>query len=382
MPANKRLLFLASDYGSFVSHKAELTRAAIDAGYDVTVAANRHGTAAADLPGVRVIDLAWTRGGSAARAFAKVVSELLEIRRLLGDVSPDVVHAIDLKPSIVAALATHGRRPRLIASINGLGFVFFDRSPAAAGVRFLCGQVLRRAVGRGATVIVQNPDDARVLTESLGVPRNKTQIIRGSGVDPGRYAVSPLPEAHPFRFLIVSRLLFLKGIQDAVAAFAKVRSELGDSVELAIAGAPDAGNPSSIPAETLTAWAAMPGVRLLGQLEDVRPAIAACHVVVQPSLGGEGLPRSLLEAGASGRAMIATNVPGNREIAIDGETGWLTPPADVGGLAATMVRAAADLEGCRARGHAARAKVEREFSVSLIRDQHAAIYRALRESVT
>lgn len=376
MTAGRRFLFLASDYASFVSHKAPLTRVALRAGFDVVVAANRRQSPAPDLPGVKVVDLSWRRGGSAIGAAFRMLSELSEIRALLAAETPAVVHAIDLKPAIVASLAMPAQSRVLINSINGLGFIFTDSSRAARWARQACARVLKRATDRGATIVAQNRDDAATLAKLLDVDASALTVIRGSGVDPAAFPVAPLPEARPFRVLLLSRLLRIKGIADAVAAVQIVRAQ-GVDIELVIAGAPDPGNPSSISPQQLDEWSRIPGVQLLGHVAEVRSAIAGCHVVMQPSLGGEGLPRSLLEAASSGRALIATDVPGNRDIAVDGVTGWLAPPGRPDMLAHVLAAAVGDLDACRQRGLAARALMEREFSLERIEQAHSALYRSV-----
>jgi glycosyltransferase involved in cell wall biosynthesis len=371
--ARRRLLFLSSDYPSFASHKAPLARAAVADGFDVVVAAG----AAVGAPGVegtRTVAMSWTRGGSTLRALAKIAPELIEVRRLLQGFHPDVVHAIDLKPAIVAVLASLGLRLRLIVSINGLGFAFVDASPVSRAIQFLCGLVLRAGARRRALILVQNPDDAAVLRDRLGVPDGAIRVIRGSGVDPAAFLPAPETPSPPVKFLIMSRLLSIKGIQVAVAALDHVRAA-GVEAELVIAGAPDAGNPSAVSDAELAAWRVKPGVRLLGHVADIRPLLAECHVVVQPSLGGEGLPRALLEAAAAGRPMIATDVPGNREIVRGGVTGLLVPPGDPAALAVAMKRAASEPVSRGDWGRNARRLLEDEFSLMQIVSEHRALYR-------
>jgi glycosyltransferase involved in cell wall biosynthesis len=213
----------------------------------------------------------------------------------------------------------------------------------------------------------------------MGIAQSRLRLIRGSGVDPAQFSVKSLPNKAIFRVLILSRLLYMKGIQVAVEAH-EILKRRGMASELAICGAPDPGNPSSIPQATLDRWATLPGVVLLGHVKDIAPVLADCHIVLQPALGGEGLPKSLLEAGACGRGMIASDIPGNTEIVIDGETGLLVPPNDATALADAMQRAMASPADCARWGLAAREKVTREFASPLIRAQHAALYRDLAVS--
>ena len=319
-PAPARLLFLSTDLDSFFSHKRPLAEAAVRAGYDVTVAGFRppsfHLPPSLDF---KLVEIEWRRAPTLAGALLRVVPDFFRVRALFRRLRPDLIHNIDLKPSIVGSLASAGLGARLINAVNGLGFAFTDDSFAARTVQWACGVVLRRAVRRsGAVVVVQNKDDAALLHSRLRLPVPSIRIIRGSGVDPAAFDAAPPDAGAPANFLILSRLLRIKGIHIAVEALGKVRDQ-GIAATLTIAGAPDPGNPSSYDAATAAQWAARPGVVLVGHAADVRPLIAGSRAVVQPSLGGEGLPKSLLEAAAGGRALIATDVPGNREIVVPGE---------------------------------------------------------------
>jgi glycosyltransferase involved in cell wall biosynthesis len=374
----KRLLFLATEYWSFLSHKTEMARAAAEAGFEVTVAARGARPSGYEAePGYTLIDLPWTRGGSTLHALAFLLPDLLRVRRLLARVQPDALQAIDVKPAIVGSLAALGRPITVVNGINGLGYVFFARSPLARIVQAACGWVLRRAVARNAGhILVQNRGDLALLRDRFRIPHARLHLIRGSGVDPGWTPPLPLPETPTFRFLLLSRLLYMKGVQVAVEAHDILRRR-GVASELAVCGAPDPGNPSAIPQAVLDRWATIPGVTFMGHLSDVRPVLAACHVVLQPALGGEGLPRALVEASAAGRGAIASDIPGNAEVVVPGETGVLVPPGDAAALADAMERAVRDPAMCARWGRAARARMEAEFAAPLIRAQHADLYRLI-----
>ncbi len=373
-----RLLFLTTEYWSFESHKLEMAAAARDAGFEVIVAAR--GVPVQPPPGFTVIEFPWRRAGSTLGAALRVLPDLWRVRRLLRACAPDVLHAIDLRPGIVGALAAGPRRPRMLVSINGLGFTFFARSPIARLIQWACGLVLRRAAGaNGAYVLVQNRDDAAVVTGRLGLPAARVRLIRGSGVDPAGFEPQPIDRGRRFQFLILSRLLYMKGIQVAVEAHEILRQR-GVASTLVIGGAPDPGNPSSVPQSVLDRWATIPGVELRGHVKDVHTILAESEAVLHPALGGEGLPKALLEAAAASRPMIASDVPGNREIVVPDETGLLVPPGDARALAdamQTMMNAHSD----RARwGAAARAKMVAEFAAGLIREQHRALYAEVAAS--
>ena len=195
--------------------------------------------------------------------------------------------------------------------------------------------------------------------QALGVAAERVHLIAGSGVDTD--AIKPLPEpAGDVTAAFVGRLLDDKGVRPLVEAQALMTSR-GETIRLLIAGDRDPANPASIPAEEVEGWKHRPGVELLGQVDDIEKVWARAHIAVLPSRR-EGLPKSLLEAAAFGRPIVATDVPGCREIARHDVNAFLVPPDDPVALADAIAVLARD-PALRARlGAAGRAMVEDEFS--------------------
>ncbi|MDX2223545.1 MAG: glycosyltransferase family 4 protein [Rhodospirillaceae bacterium] len=376
--ARKRLLFLATDYASFRWHKTEMTRAAVAAGFEVFVAARcDRDPVEPPLPGVQVINLDWRRSGSLVRAGRDALADVWRVRRLMAGVRPDVLHTVDLKPAIIGSLALVGRPAIAVHSINGFGFLFLSRSPLARVAQNLSLMTLRLSAAKNrGVIVVQNAEDARLARARITAADGRVAVIRGSGLDPAQYPIQPLPPAPPVRFLVMARLLRMKGIGEAVAAQADLVRR-GVASELWVAGSPDPGNPSSITQAEIDAWAALPGVRFLGHVPDVRLVLAQCHAVVHPALGGEGLPRALLEAAASGRTMIATAIPGNTEIVVDRQTGLLVPPGDTAALATAMQSVVQQPDEARRWATAARQIFVRDFAAEVVFEHHLRLYRGL-----
>jgi glycosyltransferase involved in cell wall biosynthesis len=233
---------------------------------------------------------------------------------------------------------------------------------------------------------VQNPEDGAALT-ALGIDPARLVLIRGSGVDTAHFA--PLPEPEPLadepivRVALVGRMLRSKGVLDAVAAVRRLRGQ-GCAIELLLAGPTDPDNPNSLDDRALAALTVEPEIVWLGRVEDVREVWTEAEIAVLPSTYGEGLPKSLLEAACCARAIVASDMPGCREIVRPGppgeETGLLVPPGDVGALAEAIAALARDPERRRAMGRAARRVVEREFGEDRIAAQTLGLYETvLRE---
>jgi glycosyltransferase involved in cell wall biosynthesis len=369
-----RLLYLVTEDWYFVSHRLPMARAARQAGFEVHVAARvaDHGPAIA-AEGFVLHPLAWKRGSTDPLAFLGAVRA---VRALYRNVRPDLVHHVALQPSIVGSLAALGLPMAVVNAVAGMGFAFTGATARAHLSRRLMTAMMRRLFNRPAsTVLVQNPDDHAALA-ALGIAPERIVRIPGSGADVDR--LTPLPEpAGPPAAAYVGRLLEDKGLRTLMDAHAQLAAR-GHPLRLLIAGEPDPANPASIAPALLEQWRRRPGVEFLGHVPDIRTVWAAAHIAVLPSRR-EGLPLSLLEAAACGRPLVATDVPGCREIARDGVNAVLVPVDNAEALAAALARLADDA-GLRARyGAASRELAVAEFSSDRIGREIVALYRRLLE---
>jgi glycosyltransferase involved in cell wall biosynthesis len=299
---------------------------------------------------------------------------LAALRQVNGKVRPDVTHHVGLQSSVLGSIATLGRRAACVNAFVGLGYAFTSKSLKATALRRAIGALLRRLVDRdGSVALVQNDDDKAAL-RSLGVPEKRIALISGSGVDVDRYTPLPEPPA-PVTFGFVGRLLDDKGVRTLIDAFRLLRARGSDAC-LLIAGTPDPANPASVTAAEAASWNNEPGITWLGHVADIASLWARTHIAVLPSRR-EGLPLSLMEAAACGRAMIASDVPGCREVVIHEQTGLLCPVDNAQALAAAMERLATapDLRRCYAA--AARKLAVEKFAADIIGRQTVALYRQL-----
>lgn len=368
----KVLLYLVSEDWYFLSHRLPMARAAHRAGFAVHVATRiGEGRAAIESEGFTVHPMDWRRGSTNPLDLARAVRA---VRRLLKQLEPALVHQVALWPSVVGSLAGLGLPGRQISALAGLGFAFTSDNLKARAIRMLLRPLLRALFDRpGACVLVQNPDDAGAIA-GLGVSPDRIAIIPGSGVD--TQALQPLPEPDgPPTMAYVGRLLADKGLRTLITA-QQLLANQGLTVPLLLAGQPDPANPASIPLEEIERWRHQPGVTLMGQVADIRSVWAQAHIAVLPSRR-EGLPKSLLEAAACGRPMVATDVPGCREIARPGVNAVLVPPDDPGALAEAIATLVRDPALRRRYGTAGRQLVEAEFSNARIEAAILALYERL-----
>lgn len=366
------LVYLVTEDWYFLSHRLPMARAAQAAGYEVHVVTQvGKGGGAIEALGFRLHTMVWRRGSVSPLGF---LSNILSVRVLYRAIAPDIVHHVGLQPSIVGSLAATGLPCKRLNALAGLGFAFTSNTLKARLVRPVLRMLLRHVLGdKRAAVLVQNPDD-RAAVQRLGIADSKIAVIPGSGVETDR--LKPLPEPDgPVTVAFVGRLLDDKGVRTLVQAH-DILSRRGEKVALLIAGDPDPANPVSIPPDEIAAWAKRPGLTLLGHVADIRDVWKAAHIAVLPSRR-EGLPKSLLEAAACGRPIVATDVPGCREIAREGVNALLVPPDDAPALADAIAKLANDA-ALRARfGAASRLLVEAEFSAAHIGREIVALYGRL-----
>lgn len=366
-----RILYVVTEDWYFLSHRLPMARAAQAAGYEIHVAARmKDGKAGIEREGFQPHDLDWSRGSLSLRdSFAAV----RRLRALYRDLEPDIVHNVALKPVLLGSIAGSALgHVNIVNSLTGLGALFVDGSGASALTRKLVEFALGRLLRRPRTItVVQNPED-RDFIAGLGVPDGALAIVAGSGIDTEKYQPLPQPDA-PVTAAFVGRMLHHKGVMTLIEAFRLV-SDGGVKLRLLLAGDCDRENPGSLAPEQLREFASAYGITWLGHVEDVREVWRQAHFAVQPSRGGEGLPKSLLEAAACGRAMVATDVPGCREIAIPDRTGFLVPVDDAKSLADAMSRLANDADLRKRFGETARTLTEARFSADVIGREIVALY--------
>jgi glycosyltransferase involved in cell wall biosynthesis len=367
-----RLLYVTSEDWAFLSHRLPMARAARDAGFDVHVATRvQNDGAAIEAEGFKLHPIPFARGSLSLSAALVTMAAL---RRVNGEIAPDVTHHVGLQSSVLGLMATLGSRIACVNAFVGLGYAFTSKSAKAYTLRVLIGALLRWLVDRdGSVALVQNGDDMAAL-RALGVPEKRIALISGSGVDVDHF--TPLPEPpQPVTFGFVGRLLDDKGIRTLINAFRSLRAR-GSQTCLLIAGRPDRANPASVTEAEAQSWNNESGITWLGYVNDVARVWSRAHVAVLPSRR-EGLPLSLMDAAACGRAMIASDVPGCREIVIHEQTGLSFPVDNVQALAAAMERLATAPDLRRSYAAAARKLAVEKFAADIIGRQTVALYRQL-----
>ena len=383
----RRLMLVVTEDRYLWSHRIGLAEAARDAGYEVAVVTSvrEHGERLRAL-GLDLVPLDFARGRLSPWANLRTVRALRGIYRRW---EPHLVHHVAIKPIVlgsvaVAATATaavaaaRGQVPAVVNALTGLGTALTSDHVKARLARPVLRPALAWAMRRPRSrTIVQNVENARFV-ESLGVRPECISLVRGAGVDVRVFRPRPEPEG-PIRVTMISRLLWDKGVREFFEAAALVRG-VREDVEFTLVGAPDEGNPTSVSREQLRSWTADGGgpVEWWGYREDVADVLAGTHIAVLPTCYGEGAPKTLLEAAACGRPIVATDVPGCRTVVRHGGNGLLVPTRDPRALADAVAALADDPARRAAMGAEGRRRAETEFASDRIHAETLQVFeRAL-----
>lgn len=333
----KKIVVLGSLPESLINFRGPLLRAMVERGHQVTACAPEAPEAVRQALGEIGADyrnVPLERTGLSPR---RDLAALLALIRLFRELQPDVVFSYTIKPVIYGSLAARmAGVPCRISMVTGLGYAF---SEAASGMKQRLISMAARGLYRislkgNHRVFFQNPDDRELFQELRIVARSEqAALVNGSGIDIEKFQPAPFPDRPVF--LLIARLLWDKGIREYVEAARLIKSQHPQAV-FRLVGWIDQ-NPTALTAEELQSWIDEDVIEYLGQLDDVRPAIASSSVYVLPSYR-EGTPRTVLEAMAMGRPIVTTDAPGCRETVEPGDNGFLVPVRDAPAIAEAMAR--------------------------------------------
>lgn len=373
----RRLLFVVNVDWFFVSHRLPIALEAMRQGYEVHIATGlTDQRARLESCGLVVHPLALDRSSTGLLSQLRLIGQM---HKVFQSVQPDLVHLVTIKPVLLGGLVARWCGvPGVVAAISGLGFVFVDRGAKAALRRTAVAWLYRLALGsRNLTVIFQNEDDRAKLTRLARLPLQKTALIRGSGVDLALYAHTPAPMGIPL-VMLAARLLADKGVREFVAAARHAKKQLAmtTSVRFVLVGNTDPSNPASLRQDEINSWVQEGAVEWWGHQTDMPLTLSQASIVVLPSYR-EGLPKVLIEAAATGRPVITTDVPGCRDAIDPDVTGVLVPPRNAPALAEAIVDLVRHPAKALAMGAAGRSLAEAAFDQQQVVARHLDIYREL-----
>ena len=373
-----KLMYVISEDWFFCSHFLERAVAAQAAGYDVAVMTREQahgGTIRA--AGIRLLPMNFNRGS--LNPVSEVLS-LLKIWFACRQERADVLHHVGAKAIFYGSLAAlmSRRRPAIVNAPVGMGYVFSSEQLMARLLRPGFRLAYRLLLNpRRSRVIFENPDDAAWFTNSGVVRPADAAVIRGAGIDIGKFQPVLLPGGPPV-VALVARMLRDKGVCEFVEAAHRLH-DAGVAARFVLVGDPDPENRASIPVEQLRAWHGQKGVEWWGWQNDMAAVWRQVHIACLPSWR-EGLPKALLEAAACGLPIITTDAVGCREVVRNGDNGLLVPVGDVPALAKALRVLISDGDLRSRMGKQSRAMAEREFASERVIRETLGVYRSLAKT--
>lgn len=369
----KKILFVVNVDWFFISHRLPIALAAIEEGYEVHLTCLiTDKLKILEEHGIIVHPLSLSRSGVSIFHELKTIKSLCSI---INNVEPDITHCITIKPVLYGnVIARFLKVPARVSSISGLGYVFIAKGVKARTFRWLISLWYKFALQGSKKVIFQNSADRDLLRKFGAVIQQQELFIRGSGVDLNNYAVLPEPQGD-LVVMLVARLLIDKGVNEFASAARIIRAERSD-VRMVLIGDIDQGNPKSISSIQIERWVDDGIVEYWGYSQNVANSIAKSNVMVLPSYR-EGLPKSLIEAAACGRAVVTTDVPGCRDAIIPDRTGLLVPVKSSKLLADAILKLLNNKLLREEFAMNSRILAESEFDIKDVVNTHLDIYRNL-----
>jgi glycosyltransferase involved in cell wall biosynthesis len=368
----KKLLFIVNVDWFFISHRLPIALAAIEKGFEVHLACGiTDRKRELETLGIVVHPISISRSGT---SILKEITVLKEMNAVVKNILPDIVHLVTIKGAIYGGLVTRFKDIKVrVASISGLGFVFIDEGIKARLIKFLVTKLYRLALKSPNTrVIFQNENDKKLFIENKIIKSDQSHIIRGSGVDLERYQYLPEPSGEKV-IMFLARLLKDKGLVEFCDAGIALRKS-GFEGKFVLVGDIDLHNPNSITQAELNNYVRSGYIEHWGFSKNVPEVIATSHIMVLPSYR-EGLPKSLIEAAACGRAVITTNVPGCRDAITPNETGLLIPIKSPQAIVDAIKTLCGNNDKRKVMGKKGRALAESCFDVTDVIDIHLSIYK-------
>jgi glycosyltransferase involved in cell wall biosynthesis len=370
-----RIALVCNTAWAIHTYRRGLLRMLVSRGVEVTVLAPRDRTfPLLEEMGCRCVELPVASKGTNPRDDLRTLAALYREYRAT---RPHLVFHYTIKPNIYGSVAAKLAGVPSIAVTTGLGYVFIQQSRTAN----IAKKLYRFAFRFPREVWFLNQDDRQAfIDQNLLVHPERARLLHGEGVDLNDYAYSPLPRANPpadgFIFILIGRLLWDKGVAEYVDAARRLRVQY-PYARFQLLGPVGVDNPSAITRAEVDTWQREGVIEYLGETHDVREPVSNADCVVLPSYR-EGVPRTLMEASAMGRPIVATDVPGCREVVEDGVTGFLCEVKSADSLAQQLERMLLLSHAARGEmGVAGRAKVTREFDENAVVDRYKGTIRAV-----
>jgi glycosyltransferase involved in cell wall biosynthesis len=371
----KILLLVANVDWFFISHRLCIAQEASKQGWKVYVAAEDTGRGKEiAIDGITFIDFSFSRSGTNPLNELKT---LFTFRKLYKKVKPDVVHHITLKPVIYGTVISKFLKVRgVVNAISGLGYNF--TSDRKGLIQKIMIHLMKYGFNRkNLTIIFQNKDDQFELKRLKVIGEGNSIVrIKGSGVDLKKFSHSEMPSFERIKIVLPVRMLWDKGVKELKEASEILKSKYANEVQFILSGLADEDNKAGVSASYLNAWQDGDYVKWIGYQKNMVSVYNDSHIVVLPSYR-EGMPKTLIEACAVGRAIVTTDAIGCRECVDEGVNGYKVPVYSIVELADALEKLINNRSLIESMGKQSRIKAEKEFNVICVISKHLAIYNNL-----
>ncbi|WP_236769844.1 glycosyltransferase family 4 protein [Acinetobacter johnsonii] len=372
-----KIVYIVNVDWFFISHRLPIALEALKQGHEIHIFAKDTGKMEhLKSLGINTCPINLERGSVNPFQSLKL---LLDLKKKITSIQPDVVHLVTIKPVLIGGLAAIlAKVSSIVYAISGLGFIFTNIMLKAKILRLGIIPLYRLALSaKNKTVIFQNLDDLRVLRQYVSIPESQTVLIPGSGVDLQQFDVQPLPLRNKI-VLMACRLLADKGVYEFHKS-ALLLKEKHPDVRFVLVGGIDPDNPASLTEQELNEWVQKGDLEWWGHQSNMPEILSQATVIVLPSYR-EGMPKVLLEAQALGRPIVTTDVPGCREAIENGKTGFLVKVKSAQSLADAIEKLINNDELCLEFSQNARVLAEQKFDIKQVVKTHMNIYKNLVQS--
>ena len=371
MRVSKKILFFVTEDWYFISHRIKMAEYLVNKGFDVHVCCKDTGKASQ----IKKKNINWhnlninRKSVSLFQYFYEVFLYVKYSRKI----KPDIIHFFSMRPILTGFLASLLIKSNFLATFTGMGFIFIKKGAKGFILRKLILIFLKiTLLIKKITLIVQNEDDRKFILKNFIFLKEKVKIIRGSGIDIRKYKFTPEPKGKKITLGFAGRLLQDKGIDCLIQSFIQAKKRV-NNLNLLLAGPLDLNNPTGISEKKLNEFLRIRGIYYLGNLEDIISLWKKSNIAILLSKR-EGLPLSLMEAAALGRAIIATDVPGCREIALEGYNAITVFPNDVKATTEAIIKLSKNKNLREKYAINSRKLVESDLKLEHICKQHYKLY--------
>ena len=360
----KKILFVGNDYTYFLSHRLPIAEACLDRGWEVHIITPEQDKAAKNARKYRMFWHGIPMDPGSQNPF-KEIKTCWVLKELYSTLKPDLVYHVTLKPVLLGSVAAKiAKVPAEVNALTGLGYLYINDNLKNSLIRPVVNHLFQFGFSHSnSCLILQNKDDKAMVLDYNLLKEKDIEIVRGSGVNTDKYPYVTEENAQ-IRVILPGRMLWDKGVGEFIKAAKKLRSE-GCDATFHLFGDADPKNPKSISRSQLEKWNQEDGIFYEGYQENMQIAYKEANVVCLPSYR-EGLPKALLEAASTGRAIITTDAPGCREVVREGENGYLVPVKNVDKMAKRIKELIDEPELRRKFGKKSREIAVNNFSIEQV----------------